>query len=608
MTFDVGEGVACDLDRLIAGRLLVQASSGQGKTWAIRRLLEQTYGHVQHLVIDPEGEYYTLREKFDYVHAAAKGGDVVAHPRYAAMLATELLKLGASAIIDVYELNPQDRKAFVKNFCTALVNAPRDLWHPCLIVLDEAHVFCPEKDQAESAEAVKALASRGRKRAFALVLATQRLSKLAKDAAAEMGNKLIGGCRLDIDVKRAAEELGFTDQQSRMALRQLKPGQFFATGAAFYLPDPRHPELHAPFIVREVTVGKVKTTHPEPGQTAAPTPPATDKVRAVLKRLEALPAEAEEREKSIETLRRENTALAVELRLLKNVRHAAAPPPPERVEVPVLEDPHVLRLLQACADVDTLAQHLNEISGHVNAALRPLTDISNELADLKRMVHVKVDVAAVSRTGAHSPGAVAGGMAGRTASTSTQVGGRGAPTRAAVSDVSVSRSGHHTPAATDVDLSGSERRVLNALAWWGAAGITAPTRRQLAFAAGYSVNGRFNNVLGHMRGIGLIEYPKVDCVAWTEAGASLAVIPDEVPDRASLVAAVARVLKPSEQRVFLQVSENGAVSRETLALACNYTVNGRFNNILGKLRGLGVITYPRGNHVALSDMFDALAE
>ena len=107
-------------------------------------MLEQTHGRVQHLVIDPEGEYHTLREKFDYVLAAPQGGDTVAHPRTAKLLAERLLQLGVSAILDIYELEQDARKEFVKGFISAVVNAPRALWHPALIVLDEAHVYAPE--------------------------------------------------------------------------------------------------------------------------------------------------------------------------------------------------------------------------------------------------------------------------------------------------------------------------------------------------------------------------------------------------------------------------------------------------------------------------------
>lgn len=294
-TFEVGPGLHCDIDRLVASRLLVQANSGGGKTRTLRRLLEQTHGKLQHLIIDPEGEYHTLRERYDYILAAPAGGDVVAHPRTAKLLAERLLQLGVSAILDIFELNPDDRVLFVQRFLDALVNAPRDLWHPALIVLDEAHVYCPEGKENASTTAVKAMASRGRKRGFCLVPATQRLAKLSKDVAAECNNKLIGRCTLDVDIKRAAEELGFTSKAEQQGLRQLEPGQFYAYGPAF--------DVKAPVLV---LVGEVKTSHPEAGQKAAPPPPPTDKVRKVLAQLADLPAEAEQRERSISELRKDN--------------------------------------------------------------------------------------------------------------------------------------------------------------------------------------------------------------------------------------------------------------------------------------------------------------
>src|SRR3990167_4187349 len=300
-TFEIGPGLSCDLDLLIASRLLVQASSGQGKTRTIRRLLEQTHGQVQQLVIDPEGEYHTLREHFDYVLAAPKGGDVVAHPRYAKMLAEELLKLGVSAIMDIYELNPDDRRLFVKNVLMALVDAPRELWHPALVVLDEAHLFCPERGEAVSALAVEALSTRGRKRGFCLIAATQRLAKFKKDAAAELANKLIGGTNLDIDIDRAGEELGFP-KADRKKLRQMQPGLFYAFGRAFCFTSNKSP-LKEPLRAR---VGPVKSKHPEPGEASAPTPPPTAQIRKVLEKLSTLPAEAEARGKALAGLPEES--------------------------------------------------------------------------------------------------------------------------------------------------------------------------------------------------------------------------------------------------------------------------------------------------------------
>lgn len=76
-----GEPLAVDVDRLISTRMLLTANSGAGKSWALRRLLEQTHGRIQQLVIDPEGEFFTLRpllesypEPLSYEDLAAAAG------------------------------------------------------------------------------------------------------------------------------------------------------------------------------------------------------------------------------------------------------------------------------------------------------------------------------------------------------------------------------------------------------------------------------------------------------------------------------------------------------------------------------------------------------
>jgi uncharacterized protein len=374
-SFEIGSGLRVDIDRLIASRLLVQANSGGGKTRTLRRLLEQTHGRVQHLVIDPEGEYHTLREKFDYVLAAPKGGDTVAHPRTAKLLAERLLQLGVSAILDIYELNPDARQAFVKGFLHALTDAPRELWHPALVVLDEAHVYAPEGKESESTSAVKAMASRGRKRGFCLVPATQRLAKLSKDVAAECNNKLVGRCTLDVDIKRAAEELGFTTNEQKQGLRQLEPGQFFAFGPAF---DVREPKL--------VLVGSIVTSHPEPGQQAAPVPPPTDKVRKVLQQLADLPAEAEAREKSIDDLKRDNASLRRQLTEVQKAQPAAPKAePPRIIEKPVVTDTQLSQLEQMIGRLDGQIDRAAELLSKPVVALRSnLVDLVNAVKSVRQ--------------------------------------------------------------------------------------------------------------------------------------------------------------------------------------------------------------------------------
>jgi hypothetical protein len=135
---------------LLETRMLVQANSGAGKSWTLRRILEQTAAGVQQLVIDPEGEFASLREKFDYIVCAPHDADAVATPQTAAALARALWESGTSAILDIYELKAHERVLFVRRFLEALINAPKKVWHPTLVAIDEVQMFAPQVGSAES--------------------------------------------------------------------------------------------------------------------------------------------------------------------------------------------------------------------------------------------------------------------------------------------------------------------------------------------------------------------------------------------------------------------------------------------------------------------------
>jgi hypothetical protein len=134
-------------------------------------------------------------------------------------------------------------------------------------------------------------------------LATQRLSKLHKDAAAECNNKLIGRTGLDIDMKRASEELGFTSKQQYLSLRSLDAGEFFAFGPAISTE------------IKKIKIGAVNTTHPEAGsKISLKTTPPTKKIKQILKKLADLPEEAKKELNTISEFKSEifrlNTVIA----------------------------------------------------------------------------------------------------------------------------------------------------------------------------------------------------------------------------------------------------------------------------------------------------------
>ncbi len=303
MKANIGKGINLDISRLVETRLLIQASSGGGKSMTLRTILENTFGQVPHIILDVEGEFSTLREKYDYI-LAGKGGDIPVDARIAPMLARKMLELNASIIIDLYELKHSEKHRFVRLFLEALIDAPKELWGPRLIVIDEAHQFCPEKGSgvSEAWETVIDLCEKGRKRGLGSILATQRLSKLSKDAAAECQNKIIGLANIDIDRERAARELGFTRKEDIISLRDMEPGEFYCIG---------------PALCRTVTktmIHMAKTSHPKIGKRVMKAPIATAKVRHLLDKLKDLPQEAEKELKTQADLLAEIRRLKQELK------------------------------------------------------------------------------------------------------------------------------------------------------------------------------------------------------------------------------------------------------------------------------------------------------
>jgi DNA helicase HerA-like ATPase len=101
-----GKNVYLDLETLVRTRLLIQAGSGAGKSHLLRLIAEGAYGKIPAIIIDPEGEFASLREKFGYV-LVGKGGETPAEVRSAGLVAARLLELHASAVCDLYALHPR---------------------------------------------------------------------------------------------------------------------------------------------------------------------------------------------------------------------------------------------------------------------------------------------------------------------------------------------------------------------------------------------------------------------------------------------------------------------------------------------------------------------
>jgi hypothetical protein len=564
-----------DLDIILRSNVLVQANSGGGKSYLLRRMIEQSFGLVPQIVIDPEGEFSTLRQKFDLV-LVGKGGDTPADLRSAQLLAHRLLELGASAVIDLFEMSKQLRPVWVAAFVQALVDAPKKLWRDLLLYVDEAHELAPEAGHGaheSSAEkqcrhALIDMAAKGRKRGYGVVAATQRLGKLSKDFAAELKNVLIGQTFIDIDRERAAGSLGIAKADRAkffVDVKTLHPGTFYSLGRAFTL----EPTL--------VKIGGVQTEHPEAGRRQSAPPPPTEKIRHLLPQLADLPKEAETKLQTEKELR----AKIVELeRTVKSAASAEAtrlPPPAQIVEKSVLKP----------ADLARIEKTVETLQRGEAAFFAKVAQVSETLANTRMGVEKELArMRGVLQASSEHRGTVT------TVTTPTMTVKR-MPDMYRVVDSPI--------AANDgPPLSKCARALLNVLAQRSTA-----TDSQISMISGYRItSSSFANGLSELRTKGLIvgtpERREV-----TESGRTAAGDVEPLPRGPELLGYWARRLSKAEATMLKVIYKHQTISRGALSTESGYSItSSSFANALSGLRTLELIHGPSGGDLTIADIFN----
>ncbi len=225
-----------DLNRLLAGRCLIQGSSGAGKSMTLRHLVEEAHDYLTTMLVDPEGEFDGLAKHIGA--ATIRASEISPDGLTAAAVRARHHRLPLH--LDLSDLEPDVRINKAAAFFSGLLSSPKEDWaNTVLVGIDEGHLLAPHlAASARDAEVRRLgvatmtdLSSRGRKRGISTVIATQRLAKLASSVVSELHNVLIGLNIYDRDVSRAADLLGFGTEQAA-ALRELRPGAFYALGPA----------------------------------------------------------------------------------------------------------------------------------------------------------------------------------------------------------------------------------------------------------------------------------------------------------------------------------------------------------------------------------------
>jgi len=98
---------------LITERTFICSMTRYGKSYAMRKIAEECFGKVGLIIIDPEGEYSSLRENYPFLIV---GKDIPLNSDTADFIAEQVLKENLSVIIDSSTSDTIDEQEFVKRF------------------------------------------------------------------------------------------------------------------------------------------------------------------------------------------------------------------------------------------------------------------------------------------------------------------------------------------------------------------------------------------------------------------------------------------------------------------------------------------------------------
>jgi predicted nucleic acid-binding Zn-ribbon protein len=235
-------------DNMISQPLAIIGIRWIGKSYMAGKMCEQLCEVKQpFVVIDPEGEFWTLRERYAVIVAAVgkpvgrpKGykADLIVTPETASTLARRIAEKGYSVVLDSRNATMTDQYAVLGNFLETLYEAEAEYNRPLVVFMEEAHVLIPEIGRVRLPGIKKLqdkviywaweIAARGRHRGLGYVCIARRAAEVAKAVLSQSPTRFIFKLVDPADLAWLRES-GFTKEEID-EVQKLPKGVAFVSG------------------------------------------------------------------------------------------------------------------------------------------------------------------------------------------------------------------------------------------------------------------------------------------------------------------------------------------------------------------------------------------
>jgi G:T/U-mismatch repair DNA glycosylase len=573
---------------------------GSGKTNTARAMAEELFeAGIPICVIDPTDAWWGLRstrdgrgEGYPVFIFGGEHGDLPLEETHGKTIAEFLVSERVPVVLSLRHLRKNAQRRFVTDLAEELyhLKGKPENRQPLTVFIDEAPLFIPQRvlgEMARTVGAVEDLIARGRNAGFGVVLIGQRFATMNKDVTTQAGTIICHRTTSPQDRKAIAEwiEENATIEQQRetlATLATLDDGQAWIWATRI--------NVYQCVQMRLSTTFDSGAT-PKMGQRVI----QPKKLAEIDKdKLKARMSAAIEQKKANDPaeLKKMVAQLQRELQTVKVAKPEPVKVQAKRVEVPVIRDVQIKR-------VETLHQRADERAKAVwekfSASINPLMDILNKsqaeigqlLAAARAVQNVPSSQPMAGRVLASPHGRMPVGVEAN----------RIARPPAATTNPTPRRHTETPPADNGEFIpNSSQRRILDALAWFESIGVQAADRNAVGLVAKIKpTGGHFGNTIGPLSTNDLITYPTEGTVSLTEHGRAMASVPDSPPTLEEYHRNIRMILAKkngTSARMFdVIVDYGGDITVQQIGeLARVDPEGGHFGNCIGPLGTLGLIT------------------
>ncbi len=149
----------------------------------------------------------------------------------------DLVVKGKATIIDLKGTPPDIQELIVNRLCMALFELRKvNKIAPLMLVVEEAHNFCPQVGQVASSKVFRTIASEGRKFGLGLLIVTQRAAKVDKNVLSQCNTQIILKVTNPNDLKAIAASVEGLTPGMAEEIQRLPVGVAIVTGAGVQMP------------------------------------------------------------------------------------------------------------------------------------------------------------------------------------------------------------------------------------------------------------------------------------------------------------------------------------------------------------------------------------